>query len=148
MDPTWFAGLERAHGHLAVLGLAVLVHPVLSLGRGRGLRRGTWWTALLGLGLLAPAFVLGLGLYPTWRTAVKPGLVQQALPVALAFEVKEHLAWLALVSGLGGLGVLGAAGGLEEARRCARWLLGVAVACGVVVAALGMWIAGATWPAW
>lgn len=148
MDAHLFGFLERVHGHLALLGLAVLIHPVLSLGRGGHLRRGTWVTVVVGVGLLLPAFGLGLGLYPTWRTEVKPALVQQAVSVALAFEVKEHLAWFAVVCAAGGLGVLGVAGGLREGRVLARWLLGAGVACGLITAGLGLWIAGAAWPAW
>lgn len=143
-----FALLERVHGHLALLGLAVLVHPVLSLGRGGALRRGTWVSALAGLALLAPAFGLGLWLYPAWRERVKPLVVDAAPGLAQAFEVKEHLAWFALVLAAGGLGVLWAAGGLREGRGLARWLLGAAVGCGLVTAGLGMGIAGGVWPGW
>ncbi len=148
MDAHLFALLERVHGHLALLGLAVLVHPVISLGRGGALRRGTWLSAVIGVAMLLPAFGLGLGIYPAWRTQVKPDLVQDALGLALAFEVKEHLAWFSLVSALGGVAVLGTAGGLAGGRRLGRWLLGAGVACGAVTAGLGIWIAGGVWAAW
>ncbi len=148
MDAHLFGLLERAHGHLAVLGLVVLVHPVISLKRRGHLRRGTWLTVVIGVALLLPAAALGLGLYPSWRSQVKPALVQQALGVALAFEVKEHLAWFSVVCATAGLGVLATAGRLAGGRSLARWLLGAAVTCGAMTAGLGIWIAGATWPAW
>jgi hypothetical protein len=148
MESTVFALLERVHGHLALLGLAVLVHPLLSLGHRQGLRRGTFLTVVAGLGLLVPAFALGLGLYPTWRTQVKPLLVDRAPWVAQAFELKEHLAWFALILAVSGLGVLVSAGRLGQARGLARILLGGALVCGLCTAGLGLWIGGMAWPAW
>ena len=148
MDAHLFGFLERVHGHLAVLGLVVLIHPVISLRRPGHLRRGTWWTVGVGVALLVPAAALGLGLYPSWRAQVKPELVQHALGVALAFEVKEHLAWFSVVCAAAGLGVLLTSGSLSGGRSLARWLLGAAVSCGAIAAGLGIWIAGAAWPAW
>jgi hypothetical protein len=148
MEGTLFALLERVHGHLALLGLAVLVHPLLSLGRGKELRRGTWLTVVVGIGLLVPAFALGLGLYPSWRGHVKPLLIERAPLVAQAFELKEHLAWFTVILAVSALGILGSAGRLVQARGLARLLLGGALGCGLCTAALGIWIGGGAWPAW
>ncbi len=148
MEPSWFAMLERVHGHLAVLGLVVLVHPLVSLGRGRVLRRGTLVAAVAGVGLLLPAFLLGLWIYPTWRSQVKPRLVSESQTVALAFEVKEHLAWFAVACAVAAVGSLWAAGRLPEGRELGRWLLGASVVCGAVAAILGLWVGGSAWPAW
>ncbi len=148
IDASTFALLERIHGHLAVLALVVLVHPLLSLGRGKVLRRGTLVAAVAGLALLLPAFALGWTLYPEWRTHVKARLLIESPGAAQAFEVKEHLAWFALALAVAATGALIASGRLPEGRRLARWLLGACLACGLTSAVLGLFVGGATWPAW
>ena len=124
---------ERIHGHLGILGLALLLHPVLTLPASRTWTRRTAWFAALAL--VVP-FGLGWWLYPEYRADEKPHL-----PVLLrdAFEVKEHLAALAV--GLVIPGAIAARGG-EAARRIARHLLGAAWLCALAAGLLGVWIAG------
>lgn len=129
--------LERVHGHLAMLGLALLVHPLVLLVRGDAprARRVMLPTALL----LVAATLLGWWIYPDYRSEIKPLLrVTEAARVPL-FEIKEHLAWLAVVLTLGAAGLL--ASGVAEAEAGARALLMAAVACGLLTAALGVWVA-------
>ncbi len=140
LDPTAFAVLERVHGHLAVLGLAVLVHPILTLRR-RGLSPRTRLTADLAALLLGLPYLLGLFIYPTYRSGIKPGLVDQQLAAAHAFETKEHLAVACIALVVGGAAMLRLAGGLPQGRRAAWWLLLGGLVCGLCTAVLGVWVA-------
>ncbi len=148
MSPETFALLERLHGHLAVLGLALLVHPLVSLRRRPGLSSRTRLTAELAALLLAIPTALGLWLYPTYRQQVKPGLVQEHLPLALGFETKEHLAVACVALVLGGTAMLRLAGRRADARAAAWWLLAAGWLCGVLTAGLGVWIASGASPGW
>ncbi len=131
----WFGVLERVHGHLAVLALAALLHPVWTLGKRRRVTRGTRWAVGAGVVLLAVAYAGGWWIYPHYREAVKPSLGRE---VALLFERKEHLAWMALALALGG-GLL--VWRRPQAWRPARWLLMAGWGCGVVAAVLGVVVA-------
>lgn len=124
--------LARLHGYAAVLALALLLHPVISLPANR---RRTRWTAALAAALLAAPAVLGWAIYPTYRVLRKPGLGGWA-PV---FEIKEHLASYAVALALGGAC---AAFGGGPARIIARDLLAAAWLCGVVAAVLSVAVAG------
>lgn len=140
MEPSSFFLFERLHGHLAVLGLAVLAHPILSLGRP-GLSRGTRISAAVAAALLSASFASGLWIYPPYRSLVKPELLREALPLALRFESKEHLAVICLALTLGGAGVLFAAGREASGRRAARVLFLFAFLVGLLTAALGVFVA-------
>ncbi len=136
-----YAILARVHGHVAVLGLAVLLHPVVTLWRRKGLPPGTVLSARIAAAFLVIQYGLGWFLYPSYRHDVKPALVAHAIPVALTFETKEHLALMAVALTLGGVGVLQAAGGTVSGRGAARALLLAAWLCGVTVAVLGVTVA-------
>jgi hypothetical protein len=140
MSPADFFLFERLHGHLAVLGLAVLAHPIVSLGRP-GLSRGTRLSALIAAALLSLSFASGLWIYPPYRALVKPELVRVALPLALRFESKEHLAAICLALALGGVGVLFAAGRHPTGRRAARVLFLLSFLVGLLTGALGVFVA-------
>lgn len=148
MTPSLFALLERAHGHLGWLGLAVLLHPVLTLGRRGAVTRGMRWSAGLAAALIAAPYALGWAIYPTYRAHIKPGLVRETVSVALAFETKEHLALFTLALTLSGVAALWAGGRSPEGRRAARVLLTAAWLCGVAVGALGIFVASVAHPAW
>jgi hypothetical protein len=148
MSPHLFALLERIHGHLGVLGLAVLAHPVLTLGRVGELRPGTRLSAWLAAGLISAPSALGWLLYPTYREQLKPTLIATALPWALAFETKEHLAALTLALTWGGALVLWRGGHTARGRRTARALLLAGWCCGVSVATLGVCSAAKVPPGW
>lgn len=148
MSPGLYALLERLHGHVGVLGLAVLLHPVLTLRWRRGLSRGQRWSVGLAAALIAAPFASGWWLYPTYRAHVKPGLVRDATQLAWAFERKEHLAFFTLALTLGGAAALLADGRSPEGRRLAHVLLTLAWLCGASTAALGVLVASAAAPAW
>lgn len=143
-----YAVLERVHGHLALLGLAVLLHPVVALGRAR---RVTWrmqLTADLGAALLVVPFLVGNVIYPTYRSGVKPELLAHAPAAASAFETKEHLAVFAVSLAVAGALTLRMAGQLENGRRAGRSLCAAAWVCGVLTGVLGIWVSGHAHPGW
>ena len=119
MSPELFALLERIHGHLAVLGLALLLHPVITLRTRRGLNWRTHLTAELGAALLAIPFAIGWAIYPAYRTHVKPSLFAAESPAFHAFETKEHLAAMAVFLAVGGAVALRAAGKTPAGRSAA-----------------------------
>ncbi len=141
-SPYLYALAERLHGQLGWLGLAVLLHPVISL-RSPISSRGARLSAVLALLLTALPYAIGLAIYPTYREQVKPGLAQASGGWALAFELKEHLAFFTISLVLGGTVVL-----LTGQRQPARALLAMGWLCGVMVGVLGLLIAGRAHPAW
>jgi hypothetical protein len=132
-----FALLERLHGHVGWLALALLLHPVVTLGRRPHLARWTVRSAELAAALLASTFAAGWWLYGPYRARVKPGLLADAPRVAAAFESKEHLAFVCLCLAMAGAVTLRLLGHRPDARRLARSLLGAAWLTGVTAAAGG-----------
>lgn len=145
MNGQAYAVLVGLHGHLAWLGLVALVHPLLSLGSA-GLRRGTVVSAWAAALLVALPFGLGWSVYPTYRSQVKPGLLVEVPAVALAFETKEHLAFFTVSLAVAAAVTLTFGGGADGARRLARTLLALALACGLVTAVLGGIVAATAHP--
>jgi hypothetical protein len=128
-----YALFERIHGHLAILGLALLLHPIATLP---GDRAGTRRTAALAALALVGPFALGWAIYHDYRQDVKPALEPT---VRGLFEIKEHLAALAVALVVAGAV---AAHGQLDARKLARHLLLAAFCCGGVAGLLGIWVAG------
>ena len=144
MSPSFFALVERIHGHLAVLGLAVLLHPVITLRRAKPPSRWTQLTADLGAGLLVFPFFIGWPIYPSYRQHIKPTLWFEQPEVALRFESKEHLAALATALAVSGALTLRAGKASQALVKIAHALLLTAWGCGVVTALLGIHVASLT----
>jgi len=132
--------MERVHGHIAVLGLAVLLHPVISLPKRKKNSRGMRWTLGLSAGIMTFAFVMGLWIYPDYRSLIKPELIADNMVMALLFESKEHLAFISVIAVCGGC-ALAWRSTSPGSRKIAwvlllcGWLIGVLVAClGIAVA--------------
>lgn len=147
-NPYLFALAERLHGHLGWLGLAVLLHPIITLRKRRGFSRGTRLTVALAAVLMFLPYAVGWSIYPTYRSQVKPLLLRESVPWVLAFETKEHLAFLALALTLGGAGALLVDGRREVTRRAAWSLLVLGWLCGAVTGILGVMIAARAHPGW
>lgn len=148
MSPETYALLERVHGHVALLGLALLLHPVITLRTRSSLNWRTHLTAELGAALLAAPFALGWAIYPVYRAEVKPGLYGRAPAWMAAFESKEHLAAMALCLAIGGALTLRLAGRTPSGRTAAWWLLAVGWSLGAVTGALGVAVASVAAPGW
>ncbi len=134
--------LERLHGHVAVLAVALLVHPAILLWRGQPLSRGGTWAVALSMAVTLAAFALGLVIYPAYRELVRHDLTLADPTAALLFETKEHLAWGALSGGLAaGAAALVAPRTATSTRRLAARAFLCAALTGIVVAGLGIHIA-------
>lgn len=143
-----FALLASLHGHLAVLGTALLFHPVVTLRTRRGLGRWTRFSADLAAAMLLAPFALGWVIYPAYRASVKPGLYAGSPADALLFESKEHLATMAVALAVSGALVLHAAGARESGRKAAWSLLLAAWLCAAGTIALGITVASRAHPGW
>jgi hypothetical protein len=148
VTPSGYALWVRVHGHLAVLGLALLLHPVITLARRRAATTWTRRSAWLAAALLAIPYGLGWWLYPTYRTRVKSRLIAAHDPIWLRFESKEHLALLTIALAISGAVALHAAGTSPEGRRTAAALLLAAFLCGITTAILGVAVSATAHPGW
>ncbi len=135
--------LEKLHGHLSVLAVVALAHPWLLSRRARrltpGARRGAIAAALLILG----ANALGWILYPPFRETVRLRLYAAGDHLGVLFELKEHLAVAVLALALAAGAMAWRARG--EAARTLRPAVAhvtlIAFGLGVLVAALGVYLA-------
>lgn len=138
MTRALYALLVPLHGMLGALTLALLVHPVVFLGRSAARARRV---ALAAAALVVTQNALGWALYPSYRAAIKPRLQVEAPAAALVFETKEHLAFFCLVLSIGGAALLQVGGD----PKVARMLLALALILGLVAAALGVRVVAADW---
>jgi len=139
IDPV--ALLRTLHGHAGLLAAVALLHPALTL-KGPARSKGTRWSLGLSTGLATATVIGGWLLYPGYRDGVKPRLLHEAFPLAMAFETKEHLATFALVLAWTGCG-LALGTGDRDAHRPARICYGAASALAFTVGILGSVVASA-----
>jgi hypothetical protein len=87
--------------------------------------------------------VMGWMVYPAYRDEVKLDLYRHARSAGVYFEVKEHLAWYALVLAIAGAVLMASATGARgmALRRPIRTVYGLVFVLTLVVGALGVWIA-------
>jgi hypothetical protein len=142
-----FAWLVSLHEALAVLGLAVLVHPLVTLRLRSAVSRNTLLTADLAAMLLGSSFALGWAIYPTYRRLVKPALFLAHPDAVLRFETKEHLAAMAVALVVAGALTLRAAGGRAAGKEAAWSLLLCGGFLAVTTALLGVFVHGRAHPA-
>ncbi len=129
-----FPLLERLHGLVGVLAVALLLHPLLLLRGGAAearVSRAAGWAALL----VALAALSGIALYPSYRALVRPGLLQDHRALFWTFERKEHLGAFSLFFALSGLLALRSKGRLGAA------LLGLSLVTAALAAGFGLVIA-------
>jgi hypothetical protein len=148
VTPQAYAWLVEVHGHVAVLGLAVLLHPVITIRRRHRVTARMLLSAELGALLLAAPAALGWAIYPTYRASVKPPTWLGHPAAVLRFETKEHLAAMAVVLAVCGAITLRAAGRRPVGREAAWSLLATGWTLGVIAAALGVFVTGVAHPGW
>lgn len=88
--------LEKIHGHVALLGIALCYHPWFAL---KNARRPSWaarLSAYLATGTLSASIVMGWIIYPEYRRSVRQTLYLTSRVLGKAFEVKEHIGTFAL----------------------------------------------------
>lgn len=147
MNGTDFALLERLHGHLGWLALALLLHPVITLKRRKGLPVWTRRSAVLAATFLFVPFAMGWAIYPGYRRFIKLDLLRQHPQVAMAFETKEHLAAMALCFAIGGAVALQVGGRSQRGRDAAWTMLVLAWLCGTATGIIGVVVASIAHPA-
>jgi predicted membrane protein len=140
--PSFWLLLEKIHGHLGLLSLALCLHPPFALRRAR---RPAWRTRLAGL--LASAGVIlvnvsGWYIYPEYRGTVKLTLYRHERFWGVLFEVKEHLGWYALALAAVGVMLMLAADGTRGAdlRRPIVLVYGAMAVLVTAVAVMGVLI--------
>ncbi len=146
-DPAiWFGLLARAHGICALLGSILGLHLAFWLSRGAAAPKRNRRIALLATLLQTGGALGGALLYPTYRSGVKPTLIQEAIWFAALFEAKEHLAFAACLFALGGTAALYSSH--PAARPAAARLLAIGGGLGVLVTLLGITVAAVAQPGW
>ena len=133
---------ETVHGHLAVLAVAVLLHPAWLLRRGQRLSRGQAVAVAATVLLVVLAFASGLFVYGDYRSLVRAGLFRASSSAGLLFETKEHLAYGVVATTLGAAtcAFLAPRDG-KELRRAAATLFAIAAALCLATVALGSYVA-------
>ncbi|MCB9526060.1 MAG: hypothetical protein H6702_22175 [Myxococcales bacterium] len=134
---------QTIHGHLALLGLALCLHPVLGLRRRKRPSRGVLWSGALATATTVAVSALGWFIYPAYRQHLRRPLYAADVRLGLAFEIKEHLAFFALLLAVAGGALLWQARGPHGARlrRPIMAAYGLAALLTAVVCALGIWLA-------
>lgn len=142
------------HGLLGLALLGAAIHHTTSclpwLWGGAGRPRLAALHAALVPTLCLAAFLLGLWLYPTYRTEVRFGVLELprssgglGMPwVARLFDLKEHLAALALAAALG-LGILSTRLGPAATRERPGLTVGLSAFVALAIAAsvvIGMYV--------
>ncbi len=138
---SWLLLLEKLHGHVGLLGIALCFHPVLSLRKAQRPTRRVRLSGYLALLGLVLGNALGWLIYPEYRQQIRGELY--LLGLSDLFEVKEHLAWYSLALAALGAGLLraSAAEAGPRLRSLIRRVWGAAGALASVSAGLGIYLA-------
>ena len=132
----WVELARSVHGHIGVLAAIALVHPVIFLRPNRPLSRGQRWSVAGAGALFAVAMGMGLALYPHFRETERPRLLAHDFAVAMWFERKEHLVYIAACLVFGGVGTVFLARNGEHNGR-ARLMFGLAAGICLFAASVG-----------
>jgi len=108
--------LQKVHGYLAFLGIALCLHPWFALRRARRPSRWTRVSGYLASALIVLTNVMGWVIYPAYRDIVKNDIYRHARPVGLLFEVKEHWGWFACALAIAGAAMMWASVGPDATR--------------------------------
>ena len=135
--------LAKIHGHIAILGAALCLHPYFALRKARRPAWATRLAAYLASALVIGTNVLGWIIYPAYRDTVKLDLYRFSELVGVAFEVKEHLAWFACSLAVAGTALVYASTTRVGMRFTSeiRSIYGVMAVLMLVVCGLGIWVA-------
>ena len=131
--------LAHLHGHLGILAVALLLHPVVALRRevprGRVL-----YSVVPALVITSAAAILGMTSYADYRAEVQVAMYRTARPLAIMFERKEHFGFAATAFVWCG-GLLLVAGRENSHRRAARIAFSVAFGFAALAGVIGIWAA-------
>ncbi|MFN3199168.1 MAG: hypothetical protein ACE366_12275 [Bradymonadia bacterium] len=134
---------EKIHGHLALLGIALALHPPLALRRAKRPSPRTRLAGYLATLTCLGTNIMGWVIYPAYRQELRRQLYLADLQMGQMFEIKEHLAWYALALSLAG-GVMMVACARQSSLRLVpqlRLVYGLSALMAMVSAALGIYLA-------
>lgn len=94
--------LEKLHGHVALLGIALCFHAPISLRRVRSAGRRARIAAYCATVFMVAGTALGWVVYPEYRREVRQMLYVTSPALGRAFETKEHIGTFALALVLAG----------------------------------------------
>jgi hypothetical protein len=136
--------LQSLHGYVAVLGLALALHPWFALRRATRPSKGTRLTGWLASATLLTSSAAGWLIYPDYRDTVRRALYAADVRYGLGFEIKEHLAAFALALALAGAVLLrpGPPKVERRLRGAVRTTYLLAALLGLASAGLGIWLSG------
>lgn len=139
---SWILFLQKIHGHIGLLGIALAFHPVLALRPNRGISSRTRLAGWLATFFAVLMNGLGWWIYPAYREEIKRDFYLANRLYGDAFEVKEHLAYHSLLLALAG-GILISIARGPEARhyiQAIRACYGASAILALVVGGLGIWL--------
>lgn len=137
--------LTNIHGHIAMMAVALCLHPVLTLRKARTPGPRVRLSAYLATAFMFATVAIGWIVYPEYRRAVRQGLYIASRPMGLAFEVKEHIGTFALALVLAGavVTVLSTRPGMgPRSAPVIRRLYGTAALLSCIAALLGLLLSG------
>jgi hypothetical protein len=134
--------VQASHGYLAALAIVGLIHPAILLRKGLPLSRGHVWALALSTLVTVIAFSSGIAIYGSYRELLKPDLLASNLPVAMAFETKEHLAFCVVSFAVGAfVAAVAAPRSATGLRKTAAAVFAAAAVLGSVTLGLGTYVA-------
>ena len=100
------------------------------------------WTLWLAAILLSITYLMGLWLYPEYRTLIKPRLIAENIAMAYLFESKEHLAFFSFVAVNCGAAI--SLLSTSKSQHLMGWVLLLSGwVCGAITAIFGILVAAA-----
>ena len=135
--------LEKIHGHLAILAIALCYHPWFGLRSARRPSFATRVSCYLATVMMSASIAVGWFIYPEYRNQVRQTLYLTSRTLGKAFEVKEHIGTFALALVLAGatLTWLTTRPGGMRFTPAIRTVYLVAAVLSTLSAIVGIWLA-------
>lgn len=134
--------LQKVHGHVALLGIALALHPVLVLKPKRGISSRTRLSGWLATIFAVAMNGLGWYIYPAYRNEIKRDFYLTNRLYGDFFEIKEHLAYHSMILAIIG-GVLISIARGPQARdyiQAIRATYGASAVLAIIVGIIGIWL--------
>jgi len=129
--------LEKVHGHIGVLVIALALHPWFSLRRTVRPSASARIAGYAASALIVVTNLVGWIVYPSYREDIKPRLYAESELLGNLFEFKEHLAWFCLCLAVVGAGLM-----VQSSNKNARFMRSTLRSCYLSVAGLAAVSAG------
>lgn len=136
--------LQKVHGHIALLAIALCFHPWFALRRARRPSPAVRLSGYLATGGIVLTSLLGWWIYPPYREEIKAELYLANPFWGDLFEVKEHWGWYSLVLAVAAGVLMWLARDRAQAeglRQPIRWLYALSGLLALAVGVFGILIA-------